>query len=617
MTAEPPETPAHSDASALADSPALRSALDALARETGRDEREVRQAARRYLRELRTTHGRRVHGLWVRAGRALLGRGYQRIDYDPAQLERIHSLLAAAPAVVLSSHKSYLDGGALTVGFHDHGLPPLTVFGGINMAFWPLGALWRRNGMVFIRRAGDDAVYRCTLRHYLAKLVGERRPLQWFIEGTRSRTGKLGRPRLGLLVYLVDAYRDGRIDDLWLLPVAVSYDQLQEVAEYADEARGAAKAAESLGWLLRFVRAQHGRFGSVYVRFGEPVSLRETLGPAGALEALPPDERRPALQKLAFEVSVRINDAAPITGAALVTLALLGARGRALTVRQIGAAVQGYLDFARRRNLPTTPTAALASEAAVRAVLDALVAQGVANAHHAGREPVFGVAAEQHLAAAYYRNSIAHFFLLGAIAEVALLGAAERSPGERTAAFDSEALALRDLFKFDFLFLERPQFLAALQAEIDRLAPGWQAQLADGPDGAQALLARMPTLGSDMLLRSFVESYRVVVDVLDAPEEATDEVRLLDACMGLGRQHLLQGRMLAPEGVSRHLYRAGLELARHRQAVGPGADRAARRRELAAQLDDVLHRLGMVHRIAVRRVEQSLRQAAPGGASPS
>ena len=80
----------------------------------------------------------------MRAGRALIGAGYSELDYDPAQVERVRTLLAASPTVVLSSHRSYLDGGALTVGFHDHRLPPLTVFGGINLSFWPLGALWRR-----------------------------------------------------------------------------------------------------------------------------------------------------------------------------------------------------------------------------------------------------------------------------------------------------------------------------------------------------------------------------------------------------------------------------------------------------------------------------------------
>jgi glycerol-3-phosphate O-acyltransferase len=569
--------------------------------------------AHRYLRELRTQHSPAVHRLWVKAGRALLGRGYEHIDYDPQQVARVRMLLSSTPCVVLSSHKSYLDGGALTVGFHDHGLPPLTVFGGINMAFWPLGTLWRRNGMVFIRRSADDAVYRSTLRQYLAQLVSERRPLQWFIEGTRSRTGKLGPPRLGLLVYLVDAWREGRIEDLHLLPVAVSYDQLQEVTEYAGEARGAAKVAESLGWLVRFVRAQRGRFGAVYVRFGEPISLRAALGPPDGARMRSPDERKLELAKLAFEVSCRINDATPVTGAALVALALLGARGRALTVRQIRAAVRGYLDFAERRGLPRAPTAALATDEAVTAVLEGLVAQGTVDEHRGGSEPVFGVAADAHLAAAYYRNTIAHYFLLGAITELALLHAAGQRRELRAQAFADEALALRSLLEFDFFFREREVFLADLADEAGRLAPDWRAGLAEGPDGARALLEQAPTLSSDMLLRPFFEAYRIVADALAAKgaQAVVDEERLLDECLGLGRQYVLQRRIGHPEAVSRHLFASGLGLARHRGLLQSGPDTAPRRSDFVTQLHGVLQRLGVVHAIAVRRVEAALTQGRP------
>jgi glycerol-3-phosphate O-acyltransferase len=563
---------------------------------------------RRYLRELRARHSPAVHGLWVKAGRALLRRGYERLDYDPAQVERARALLSSAPCVVLASHKSYLDGGALTVGFHDHGLPPLTVFGGINMSFWPLGALWRRNGMVFIRRGGHDPVYRSTLRQYLAQLVGARQPLQWFIEGTRSRTGKLGPPRLGLLVYLVDAWRDGRIDDLHLLPVAVTYDQLQEVNEYAGEARGAAKVAESLGWLLRFVRAQRGQFGSIYVRFGEPLSLRAALGPPEAARLRTAEQRKLELAKLAFDVSCRINDAIPITGASLVSLALLGARGRALTLRQIHVAVQGYLDFAARRGLPRAPTAALTTEAAVSAVLQGLIAQSVVQQHTAGREAVFGIARDAHLATAYYRNTIAHYFLLGAIAELALLHAAAQPAEQRLQSFADEALALRGLLEFEFFFREREAFLADLAAETGRLAPNWRARLADGPDGARALLERAPTLSSDMLLRPFFEAYGIVADALVAhdPGDEIRDARLLDECLGLGQQYDLQRRLGHPEAVSRHLFVPGLQLARHRGLCATGAEVTGRREAFVRQLHDVLRRLKVVHEIAVRRVEAAL-----------
>jgi glycerol-3-phosphate O-acyltransferase len=608
LNAKGPVAVARVGARHLADSPEFLHALATVARQTGRTETAVAKQAHGYLHELRSGHSEFVYRWLVKAGRSLLASGYARIDYDPAQVERVRALFAASPAVVLSSHKSYLDGGALTVGFHDHRLPPLTVFGGINMAFWPLGALWRRANMVFIRRGGDDPVYRCTLRHYLAHLVGQRRPLQWFIEGTRSRTGKLGPPRLGLLVYIVDAYRDGRIEDLQLVPVSVSYDQLQEVSEYAGEARGVAKTTESLRWLVRFVRAQRGRFGTAYVRFGEPVSLRASLGSPEEARNSSAGEHQLALQKLAFEVSCRINDAIPITGAALVTLALLGARGRALTLTQIRLAIPGYLDYARRRGLPMAATAELDSEETVLHVLAGLIAQGVAHAHDAGQVTVHGIAPEQHLAAAYYRNTIVHYFLASAIAELALLGAAEQAPGRRAAAFADAALELRDLLKFDFFFRERPQFLAAVDEELAWLAPDWRERLDGGTDGVNSLLENAPTLSSDMLLRSFFEAYAVAADVLVSSDATAgfDAGEFLERCMGLGRQYLLQGRLRSPEAVSRHLFASGMQLAQSRGLCSTGEMIADQRRAFAAQLQDVLRRLSAVHRIAVRRVERAI-----------
>jgi glycerol-3-phosphate O-acyltransferase len=592
----------------LAESPEFRAALANVARENGSDKASVIAKAHRHLHELRSGHSDLIYSWLVRAGRALLGSGYGRIDYDPAQVARMREVLRTSPAVVLSSHKSYLDGGALTVGFRDHGLPPLTVFGGINMSFWPLGSLWRRANMVFIRRGGDDPVYRCTLRHYLAHLVSQRRPLQWFIEGTRSRTGKLGPPRLGLLAYIADAYRDGRIDDLQFVPVSVSYDQLQEVAEYAGEARGAAKTAESLGWLVRFVRAQRGRFGTVYVRFGEPVSALAILGGPGDARSAGPEVRRLALKKLAFEVSCRINDSIPITGSALLTLTLLGARGRSLTLPQIHAAIPGYLAFARQRRLPMTATAALDSDAAVVGALDGLIAQGVARSHAAGKQVVYGIAPEQHLAAAYYRNAIVHYFLSSAVAELALLGAAEHASADRMAAFEAEALGIRDLLKFDFFFRDRAQFVSSVESEVETLVPDWRERLASGPDGVAALLRAAPMLCSDMMLRSFFEAYAVTAEVLASGDgaESFDESGFLDRCMGLGHQHLLQGRLRSPEAVSRHLFRAGIALARSRGLWSPVEDIDRRRGEFAVRMQALLHRLSIVHRIAVQRVEHAL-----------
>ena len=187
----------------------------------------------------------------------------------------MRKVLSEHPAVILPSHKSNLDALVIPVALHENGLPPTHTFAGINMAFWPFGNLYRRAGRIFIRRdTKGDPVYRWVLRQYLGYLVEKRFTLEWYIEGTRSRTGKLAPPKMGLLRYIADACREGRTDDVAMMPVSIMYDQLHEVGEFASEAVGSTKKPEGLGWLVKFVRSQQGQYGRIYVRFAEPISLR-------------------------------------------------------------------------------------------------------------------------------------------------------------------------------------------------------------------------------------------------------------------------------------------------------------------------------------------------------
>lgn len=598
-------------------SPGGRERLGRLATDLGRPVGAVEAEAERYFRELRTGFGRLTIALSIRAGRALCGLGYSRIDHDPGQVERMRELFAQHPTVVLSSHRSYLDGGALSVGFADHGLPPMAEFVGINLSFWPLGAVWRRMGGIFLRRGSTGPVYRFALREYLGELVERRRPLRWFIEGTRSRTGKLAPPKLGLLAYVVDAYLEGRVDDLMLVPVSVSYDQLHEVKEFAGEARGAARQAESLGWLLRYIRAQRGRFGTIYIRFGEPVSVRACLGPPAARR---PDaaSHEMVLNKLAFEVCFRINRATPITGSALVAVVLLSARGQPLSLSAIRVALEGYLAYARRRGIPLTPGAGVDDLRVLQSTLGRLESQGVVARESGAEAPRYAVVEDAHLQIAYYRNSIVHFFLPGAIAELALLAAAEAPPAEREARLWREAFGLRDLLKFEFFFEDKDEFLGTYRAELARLAPDWRDRLDGGPDGVLALLGVAETLSSDMMLRAFLESYLIVADELASrrDEAIGPEAPFLARCEARGACYSKDRVIRSPEAVSRHLFATGLKLAVNRGLGERRDDLAARRAAFAAELRDVLGRMATVRQVAVRRV-QALVGGQAGASGPS
>src|SRR5580698_2957624 len=278
------------------------------------------------LDELAAGWSRRLIDVMPVIGRLIFQRGFDpQIDYDDTQVERLRAATQRQPGILLWSHRSNLDTLVLAAALQEKGLPPAHLFAGVNMAFGPMGAIMRRAGVIFIRRStADDPLYRYVLRHYVGYVIEKRFNLSWSIEGTRSRTGKMLPPRLGLLAYAADAYTDGRADDILLLPVSIAFDQLHEIAEYAEYARGGAKKPEGFGWLYSFIKAQGARhYGKVYVRFGEPVSLSAFLGPPGGPIASDPAARRLALQKTAFEVAWRINQGMPVTATAAVTTILL------------------------------------------------------------------------------------------------------------------------------------------------------------------------------------------------------------------------------------------------------------------------------------------------------
>ncbi|HSA39920.1 MAG TPA: 1-acyl-sn-glycerol-3-phosphate acyltransferase, partial [Mycobacterium sp.] len=183
------------------------------------------EAAGIILDELATGWSRFSVDLIPSFSRFLYRRGFDpQIDYDAGQVEQMRAALETHPAVMLWSHRSNLDSAVLTVALQENQLPRAHVFAGVNMSFGFMGPLLRRSGVIFIRRnVGSDPVYKYVLKEYVGYLVAKRFNLSWSIEGTRSRTGKMLPPKLGLLTYVADAYLDGRSDDILLQPVSISF----------------------------------------------------------------------------------------------------------------------------------------------------------------------------------------------------------------------------------------------------------------------------------------------------------------------------------------------------------------------------------------------------------
>lgn len=558
------------------------------------------EQAEEMLNELATGWSRFSVDLIPNLGRTIFSRGFDpRIDYDSAQIEVMRQSLEDHPAVFLWSHRSYLDGVIVPVALQENKLPPAHTFAGINLSFGFMGPLMRRSGVIFLRRKLDDPLYKYVLRQFVGYIVQKRFNLSWSIEGTRSRTGKMLPPKLGLLSYVADAYLDGRSEDILLQPTSVSFDQLHETAEYAAYARGGEKMPEGAQWLINFVKAQGERnYGKIYVRFPEAVSMRQYLGDPDGPIAHDEGAKRLAMQKMAIEVAWRILRATPINATALVSTVLLATRGRALTLRQIHHTFQDSLDYLQRKKTPMTNSALrLHSTDGVRAALDALSGGHPVTRIDGGHEPVWRIAPDDELEAAFYRNSLIHAFLETSIVELALLHASRAAEGERVDAFWAQVMRLRDLLKFDFYFADTATFRANIAEELDWITD-WEAQLAAGTEAVEAVLRAKRPLMSGAMLRPFFEAYEIVADVLCGSGVDIGGKELTEAALGVGAQYAAQGLVRSNESVSALLFATARQVAADQKLLEPSVDLRDRRRAYLNELQAILADMERVHELS-------------------
>ncbi len=578
----------------------FRRVLDDLVDKTGRTHDDLRRDAEECLDEMVAEVGPQATQAWDRMGRWLT-RSYV-VDADTTGLGDLAALSRKHSLVFLPNHRSYLDPLVLRTALAPRGFDPNHILGGINLAMWPMSELGRRSGLIFIRRSTrDDPVYPAMMRLYFGYLLRQHANLEWYFEGGRTRTGKLRPPKMGVLRYLVDAFvanGDGA-DDVLLVPVAIVYDQQAEVEALSYEESGGAKTPESLRWLVGFARAQSRLRGRAHLRFGTPLSLRSVLdeareraGSADPTEVVP---------RVAFEVAHRINAATPITPSALVTFGLLDNDGRAMTLTETLTVIEPLVESVRRRALPLTSDVDLARPAGLSRALRTLVREGVVEEYAGGLEPVYSIAPHRQHEAAFYRNTVTHYFINRAVVEVAAVRAAEEGATNVTRAMWTHSLALRDLLKYEFFFPTKRVFSADLASEVTMVKPDWHEGVGTLDDVTEAL-SDSRVLIAHRVIGPFLEAYAVVADRLADREPAApvDPDSLIAECLGVARQRMLQQRLHSPESISKDVMSGALKLAANRGLMGPGGDELRKERAaFAAELADAVRAVAVIRSTAL------------------
>jgi len=254
--------------------------------------------------------------------------------YDGIAMHHFDKARAAAPGfevVYVPSHRSHADYLLMSYQLHMSGVVPPHIAAGVNLNLPLVGPILRRGGAFFLRRTfKGNALYSVIFNEYMAKLIDRGVPMEYFIEGGRSRTGRLLAPRAGLLSMTVRAFLRAPRRPVLFQPVYIGYEKLMEGKSYAGELSGKPKEKETLFALVRGIgKLFKQRYGHVTLNFGEPIELTPLLEAASEdwRSAADPDSRPEwlggAIDRLAGQIQVNINRAADVNPINLLALTLL------------------------------------------------------------------------------------------------------------------------------------------------------------------------------------------------------------------------------------------------------------------------------------------------------
>ncbi|MEO8367018.1 MAG: glycerol-3-phosphate 1-O-acyltransferase PlsB [Pseudoxanthomonas sp.] len=359
----------------------------------------------------------------VRSASFLLSHVWNRI-YDGMLVHHLDKFKEAAPGheiVYVPCHRSHMDYLVLSYLLYERGIVPPHIFAGINLNLPVIGSLLRKGGAFFARRSfRGNALYSAVFREYMAQLVSGGYSIEYFIEGGRSRTGRLLPPKAGTLTMTVRAYLRQPTRPVLFQPVYIGYEKLMEGTSYLDELTGKPKEKESIWALLWSIpKVLRQNYGQVVVNFGEPILLNDVLaehGPEWQGEVLTEDEK-PAwlsttIDALAQQIQVNINRAADVNPINLLALALLStpkhAMGEADLISQIELCKTLLADMPYSDRVTVTPHS---PERIIAHGVDINVLRRI---QHPLGDVLDVVSEDTAVLLSYYRNNVLHLFTAAA-----------------------------------------------------------------------------------------------------------------------------------------------------------------------------------------------------------
>lgn len=547
----------------LSDESVRKFIIDYAAREK-KDKAAVVKEARRYLYEIAADYSETFIGIWRILLTWLWNNIYDGLSVDLEGIAKIRNISKKMPFVIIPCHRSHIDYLLIHYIFYFNNIQLPFIAAGSNLSFFPMGYMFRKSGAFFLRRSfRGNKIYSEVFTKYLAILLKEGLPLEFFIEGGRSRTGKMVMPKYGLLSMVIQAYQEKYCENFAAIPVYIGYDRVIEEKSYLKELSGATKTPENTAEIIKTSKILRKRFGRVYVNIGEPIVMKSYLeAQEKPIDQMTIDERQSLYRKIGYEIVLEINNVSVVTLFSLVAAVILSHDRRGISHSDLLNILNEFYEYLSMKKVRIAETFAN-REKAIAEALNMFVQSGFISKIEAEedeneemQEVVYSLKEEKRLNLEYYKNNILHFFVPLCFVATPMIKSSEDMTS--LARIMGDYKFLKKLLWNEFIFDERKDDVDEVN---DVLAYLYDRKMITSVEREGQVWIEIKGRGSKKLkpfadlIHNYLESYWIVMrSCLYLKKNPLTKKDWLKKIRTLGDRMYRKGEILRPEALSQSNY---------------------------------------------------------------
>jgi len=487
-----------------------------------RSETKLRKKAFKYFNEIAANFSILMIKYFEKSLRYIFRKIFDGIKYNIEDFKKLREASAKGPLILMPAHKSHMDYLIVSSMFYRKKIIPPHILSGSNLTFFPMGTIFRKSGAFFMRRSFKGlALYATVFKQYVKTLISEGYSIEFFIEGGRTRSGKLLSPKVGMMKYLIEAIEEGYNKDLVFVPVTINYNRILEENSYHKELKGKDKKKESTSTFFKSRKLLKRQYGKVYLEFNDPVTLSELKE---KFKGLSTDD---LAVKIGDYIIGKINDIIVVTPYSIVTTAMLMQNSRGFTKQMVLERVSYLLKYLR------TLDSKIADELLHESTLDNIITDitdaflddsiisklsiddsSVERDEDSKNEELYILEGEERIKISFYANTILQNFLSISFVSVAILKLLSSKTAVTVKKVEGIFIDIKKTLRNEFIY---PDYMEDVSGTISNVITYLENEnVLKNENGTITISGeKINSLGIFAgMIKSYFESYSLVAEVL-------------------------------------------------------------------------------------------------------